>query len=163
MNWFVCKISYEKLMENGVQKKVTESYLVDALSFTEAEARIIEEIKPYISGEFTVSDISRYPLSELFFNENGDRYYKGGLAFITLDEKSGAEKRTKVAVLAQASDLQEAKDVIVEGMKGTMADYEIIEVKETKIMDVFPFTKEEEFNGFLNERAYTFDSEYTNQ
>ena len=64
--WFECKIRYEKVMENGMNKKVTEPYLVDALSFTEAEARIIEEITPYISGEFTVSDIKRANYSELF-------------------------------------------------------------------------------------------------
>ena len=75
-NWFECKISYDKVLENGMQKKVTEPYLVDALSFTEAEARIIEEIRPFISGEFTVTDIKRARISEIFFNENGDRYYK---------------------------------------------------------------------------------------
>ncbi len=93
-NWFECKVSYEKMLENGMQKKVTEPYLVDALSFTEAEARIIEEIRPFITGEFTVTDIKRARLSELFFNENGDRFYKIKVYFITLDEKSGAEKKT---------------------------------------------------------------------
>ena len=76
-NWFECKVSYEKMLENGMQKKVTEPYLVDALSFTEAEARIIEEIRPFITGEFTVTDIKRARLSELFFNENGDRFGNG--------------------------------------------------------------------------------------
>lgn len=64
--WFECKIRYEKTMDNGMNKKVTEPYLVDALSFTEAEARIIEEMTPFISGEFTVSDIKRANYSELF-------------------------------------------------------------------------------------------------
>ncbi len=144
MNWFECKISYEKLMENGVQKKVTEPYLVDALSFTEAEARILEEMKPYVSGELTISDIKRARLSELFFNETGDRYYKAKVQFITLDEKSGAEKKTSVQMLAQASDLKEAIAVIEAGMKGTMADYVIASVSETMIMDVFPFAAEKE-------------------
>ncbi len=93
-NWFECKVSYEKILENGMQKKVTEPYLVDALSFTEAEARIIEEIKPYISGEFTISDIKRAKYNELFFNDNGDRFYKAKVMFISLDEKSGTEKKT---------------------------------------------------------------------
>ena len=140
MNWFECKISYEKTMESGFVKKVTEPYLVDALSFTEAEARIIEEIKPYISGEFTITDIKRAKINELFFNESGDRYYKVKVSFITLDKRTGGEKRTNVQMLAQASDIQEAKDVLVEGMKGTMADYVIGEIKETNIMDVFPFS-----------------------
>lgn len=141
-NWFECKISFDKVLENGMQKKVTEPYLVDALSFTEAEARIIEEIRPFISGEFTVTDIKRARLSELFFNENGDRFYKFKIYFITLDEKTGAEKRTAANMLAQASTLEEAIEVLKAGMKGTMADYSIAGVNETQIMDVFPFNAE---------------------
>ena len=136
-NWFECKVSFEKIMENGAQKKVTEPYLVDALSFTEAEARIIEEIRPFVSGEFTVTDIKRARLSELFFNENGD--YKIKVYFITLDEKSGAEKKTAAQMLAQASNLKDAIAVLEDGMKGTLADYTIASVTETQLMDVFPF------------------------
>lgn len=139
-SWFECKVSYEKVLENGMQKKVTEPYLVDALSFTEAEARIIEEIRPFISGEFTVTDIKRARLSELFFNENGDRFYKIKVYFITLDEKSGAEKKTAAQMLAQACTLKEAIAVLEDGMKGTMADYTIASVTETMLMDVFPFS-----------------------
>ena len=139
-SWFECKVSFEKVLENGMQKKVTEPYLVDALSFTEAEARIIEEIRPFISGEFTVTDIKRARLSELFFNEKGDRFYKIKVYFNTLDEKSGAEKKTAAQMLAQACTLKEAIAVLEEGMKGTMADYTIASVTETMLMDVFPFS-----------------------
>ena len=139
-SWFECKVSFEKVLENGMQKKVTEPYLVDALSFTEAEARIIEEIRPFISGEFTVTDIKRARLSELFFNENGDRFYKIKVYFITLDEKSGAENKTAAQMLAQDCTLNEAIAVLEEGMKGTMADYTIASVTETMLMDVFPFS-----------------------
>lgn len=138
-NWFECKVSFEKILENGMQKKVTEPYLVDALSFTEAESRIIEEIRPFISGEFTVTDIKRARISEIFFNENGDRYYKIKVYFITLDEKSGAEKKTAAMMLAQAATLKEAISVLEEGMKGTLSDYTIASVTETALMDVFPF------------------------
>lgn len=127
-----------------MQKKVTEPYLVDALSFTEAEARIIEEIRPFITGEFTVTDVKRARLSELFFNENGDRYYKVKVYFITQDEKTGAEKKISAQMLAQASDLKEAIAVLEEGMKGTLADYVIASVSETPIMDVFPYEAPEE-------------------
>ncbi len=139
--WFECKIRYEKVMENGLNKKVTEPYLVDALSFTEAEARIIEEISPFISGEFTVSDIKRANYSELFSSteESADRWFKCKLYFITLDEKSGAEKKTATNILVQASDLRDAVKKLDEGMKGAMADYVIASVAETLIMDVFPF------------------------
>jgi hypothetical protein len=139
MNWFECKVSYEKTMENGLVKKVTEPYLVDALFHDEAEVRIIEEMKPYISGEFTVSTVRRVNYSEIFFNEEGDRYYKVRIAFITLDEKTGVERKTKVNMLAQATDLKEAITVIEIGMKGSMADYEIESVSETMLFDVFKY------------------------
>jgi hypothetical protein len=131
------------MLENGMQKKVTEPYMVDALSFTEAEARIIEEMKPYITGEFTVTDIKRAKLSELFFNDNGDRYFKAKVMFVTLDEKSGSEKKTAVQMLAQASDIKEAMKIIEKGMEGTMADYVVAALAETMIMDVFPYSEEE--------------------
>lgn len=145
-NWFECKVGYEKMLENGMQKKVTEPYLVDAMSFTEAEARIIEEIKPYISGEFTITDIKRAKFSELFFNDKGDRYFKAKIYFITLDEKSGAEKKTAVQMLAQASDIKEAMLIIEKGMEGTLADYSIASLTETLIMDVFPYSEDEKKN-----------------
>ena len=139
--WFTCKICYEKTLENGMNKKVTEPYLVDALSFTEAEARIIEEMTPYISGEFTVADVTRARYSELFYAEDAsaDRWYKVKLGFITLDEKSGSEKKTYTNVLVQAADLRDAVKRLDEGMKGTMADYIIVSVAETAIMDVYPY------------------------
>lgn len=138
-NWFECKATYEKMLENGMQKKVTVPYLVDALSFTEAEARTIEELQPYITGDFTVAAVRRAKISELFFNEKGDRFFKFKVFFITLDEKSGAEKRTAATMLAQACTLKEAISVLEEGMKNTMADYSIFSVSETMIMDIFPF------------------------
>jgi hypothetical protein len=153
--WFECKIRYEKTMENGMNKKVTEPYLVDALSFTEAEARIIEEMTPFISGEFTVSDIKRANYSELFpcEEEAADRWFKCKLVFITLDEKSGAEKKTSTQVLVQAADLRDAVKKLDEGMKGTMADYQIASVAETAIMDVYPYSAEERTIDSISENA----------
>ncbi len=143
--WFECKIRYEKTMENGMVKKVTEPYLVDALSFTEAEARIIKEMTPFITGEFTVADIRRANYSELFpCNEDAaDRWFKCKLIFITLDEKSGAEKKSSIQVLVQAAGLRDAVQKLDEGMKNTMADYQIASVAETPLMDIYPFTAEQ--------------------
>lgn len=138
-NWFEVGVQYEKVLENGLQKKVTELYLIDALSFTEAEARAIEELKPFISGEFTIVTIKRYKISELFTSENGDRYYRCKVNFITLDERTGAEKKTAAYMLCQASTTKEAEQVLNDGMKGTMADYSIEAVVGTKIMDVYPY------------------------
>ena len=145
-SWFESKVRSVKAQENGEQKKVTEVYVFDALSWTEAEARTIEELTPYITGEFTIVDIKRVKLSEIFFNtenEEADKWFKGKIAFITLDEKSGAEKRTSVYMLAQAGNIDEAQEVIKKGMQGSMADFEIAEIKETKIMDVFPYSSKE--------------------
>lgn len=139
-NWFECKLRYDKMLDTGIQKTVTEPYLVDALSFTEAEARIIEEIKPYISGEFTISDIKRAKFSDTFFNETGDRYFRAKLYYITLDEKSGSEKKTAVNMLIQATILKEAVEIIETEMKKTMIDYSIASVTETALMDVFPYS-----------------------
>lgn len=143
--WFVCKISYGKTMGNGMNKKVTEPYLVDALSFTEAEARIIDEVGPYISGEFTVTAVAKANYSELFFAEDAvsDRWFKCKLGFITLDEKTGNEKKTYTNVLVQACDLRDAVKKLDEGMKGSMADYVILSVAETPIMDVYPYEAKE--------------------
>ena len=139
--WFTCKISYNKELENGMNKKVTEPYLVDALSFTEAEARIIEEMAPYVSGAFTVVDVSKANYSELFYAEDvsADKWYKVKLGFITLDEKTDSEKKTFTNVLVQASDLRDAVKRLDEGMKGSMTDYIIVSVAETPIMDVYPY------------------------
>lgn len=136
--WFECKVRYDKMMENGMVKKVNEPYLVDALTFTEAEARIVEEMKPFISGEYSISSEKKTRISEIFFNEDGDRYYQVKMNIITLDEKSGAEKKTSTLILVQASDFEDALKKFQAGMEGTLSDYEIASITETMIMDVFP-------------------------
>lgn len=137
--WFECKVKYVKTMENGLEKPVTESYLVDALTFTEAERRIIEEISPYMYGAFEISDIKRTNYDEVFFNDktNADKWFKCKLAYITVDEKSGAEKKNTSLALVQAADLREAIKFLDEQMKGTIVDYEITAITETLIMDVY--------------------------
>lgn len=135
--WFECKVKYDKLTEDGSQKTVTEPYLVDALSFTEAEARITEEITPFISGEFKVTAVKRTNTAEIFWKEGGDKWYKVKVNFCTIDEKSGKEKKTANYMMVQAADFKGAYDVFMEGMKGTMADFEIAQIVETMIMDVY--------------------------
>ncbi|NLO69514.1 MAG: DUF4494 domain-containing protein [Porphyromonadaceae bacterium] len=141
-NWFQCKVKYERNGEDGAITKVNEAYLIDALSFTEAEERINEEMKPYISGEFMVADIKRARISELFVNESGDKWYRCKVNFITLDEEKGIEKRVASTMYAQASTLKEAVDVIEKGMKDSLSDYEIASVMETNVMDVFRYKSE---------------------
>lgn len=137
--WFECKIRYEKTVEDGSQKKVTELYVVDALSFTEAEASIIEEMSSYISGEFEVKDIKKAAYGEIFFSDSpsADRWYKTKLQFITIDDKTEKEKKSNVNYLVHGSTLPGAVKSIDEVMGGTMIDYVIASIAETQIMDVF--------------------------
>jgi hypothetical protein len=149
-NWFECKIRYEKTVEDGTQKPVTEMYVVDALSFSEAEERITEEVSAYVSGSFDVKDIKKAAFGEIFFSDdsNADRWFKTKLQFIILDEKSGKEKKSSVNFLVQAGTFREALSNIEEGMKGTMQDYVISSINETTIMDVFEYKKSTpEFQG----------------
>lgn len=136
-NWFECKVGYDKMMENGMVKKVNEPYLVDALSFTEAEARIIEERTPFISGEFSVSAVKRTKIGEIFRDENADKWYLAKVALITIDEKTAVEKRTVSQILVAGSSFKGAFDNFMEGMKGTMADFELVSLAETPLMDVY--------------------------
>lgn len=140
--WFECKVRYDKMQENGSVKKVNEPYLVDALSFTEAESRIIEEMKPFISGEFSISAVKKTKIAEIFFDETGDKYFMVKYNIITIDERSGAEKRAAVFTLVQAADFDGALANFREGMKGTIADFDIVSIAETQIMDVYPLNLE---------------------
>ena len=135
--WFECKIKIDKTTADGLIKTTTENYLVDALSFTEAEARITEEMRPYISGEFKVDSVKRVRVSEMFFDETGDRWYKAKVNFVTLDEKKGVEKRTASYMYVQASEFSKALQNLMEGMKGTMSDFEVAAINDTNLLDVF--------------------------
>lgn len=137
--WFECKVRYDKTLENGTIKKVTEPYLVDAMSFTEAEARIIKEMSPFMSGEWSVADIKRANFSELFPSdeESADRWYKLKLATIIIDEKKQVEKKVTTWKLVQAANLKDAIKKLDEGMRGTLADVELTQVAETPIVDVY--------------------------
>ncbi len=143
-NWFECKVRYDKTMENGAIKKVNEPYLVDALSFTEAEARMIEEITPFISGDFSISAVKRTKIAEIFWDDSADKWYLVKVAFITIDEKTAAEKKSNSLILVAANDFQGAVDAFVEGMKDTMADYEIASITETPLMDVYKMKVKED-------------------
>lgn len=144
-NWFECKVKTEKQLEGGLTKKMSETYLVDAINFTEAEARIIKEITPFCSGALTVADIKRARYSEMFTSdeENADKWYKVKCNFITLDDKTQTEKKSPSLMLVQAGDLREAVRRFDEGMKGSMVDYEIALVQETNILDVYPYSADE--------------------
>lgn len=136
-NWFECKVAYHKIVDNGPQKKVTDTFMVDALSFTEAEARVIEEVTPFVSGDMDVTSVKKTKINEIFRDDTADKWYLVKVAFITIDEKSAAEKRSISQVLVAGANFRNAYDNFLEGMKGTMADYEIVSITETPILDVY--------------------------
>lgn len=144
--YFECVVKFEKTMENGMVKKVSESYIVDALSFTEAEKRFLEYIEPFMSGEFEVKAVKRANYSEIVSAtyECANKWFKSKVAFITLDEKTGIEKKSCQNMLVQASDLRDAVKRLDKHMEGTLADYEISAVAETAIMDVYFYKDDEE-------------------
>lgn len=149
--WFECKVRYEKTQEDGSDKLVNELYVVDALSFTEAEASIIDNMAVYVSGELKIANINPANYNEIFFsgNDDDDLWFKARLAFITIDDKN-KEKRTYVNYLVQAKSIERAKRYVDEVMGETIIDYELKSLSETKIFDVFehePSTKQKEKDG----------------
>ncbi len=136
--WYETKIKYEKTMEDGKQKKVTEVYVVDAHSFTESEEAITNELKEYISGEFKVVGIKKVAYTEIVFDEdNNDKHYLVKVQYVTQDESSGKEKLTTVPYLIQGKTLQGAIKTVEEFMTGTMSDWQIASIAVTNILDVF--------------------------
>lgn len=137
--WFETIVRYDRTMVSGEVKKVSEVYVVDAITFGEAEKRIAEEMKPYMSGDFDIKNINPAPYSEIFFSDEDtdDKYYRVKLNFITINEITQKEKKSKVTYLVQANSLEQARKNTEEVMNGTMIDYEFVSVTETKILDVF--------------------------
>lgn len=143
--WFECKIRYEKIMEDGLPKKINEVYVVDALSFSEAEERIIEEMSSYISGEIEIVDVKIAPYREVFFADDNlaDQWFKAKLSFITIDERTNKEKRTSMMYLVNAGNISSAINNIDKVMSDTMIDYVTTSISATKIFDVFEYKKKD--------------------
>ena len=144
--WFECKVRYEKTGEDGTPRKVTETYVVDALSFSEAESRIMEEMSRWVSGELEIADLKIAQYKEIFFADSdmSDKWYKAKLAFITIDEKTDKEKKTSVYYLVNAGNINSALKNVDEIMSGTMIDYQTCNLTETQIIDVFEYKKKTE-------------------
>lgn len=140
--WFECKVSYERQADSVGMKKVSESYLVDALSFTEAEERITKEVRPFVSvGELEVVNIRRARIAELFLSDEAedDRYFRAKVNFITVDEKSGSEKKTSATMIVKSDSLPNAVTELKAQLDSQMASYEIASVTDTQILDVFQY------------------------
>ena len=141
-NWFECKAKVAKMQDDGTAKPATEQYVVDALSFTEAEEAMTEEMSSFYQ-EFEITDIKKASYHEIFFSDKDtdDYWFKAKLQYITIDEKTEKEKKTNVMHLIQAHTFSQAVEYIHEAMKGSMIDYTIHTIQETAIMDVFEHNK----------------------
>jgi hypothetical protein len=138
MEWFECKVAYEKENEDGKIKKITENYLVDALSFTEAETITIAKVTDLIGGSFDVNAVKKEKIGEIFRSETGEGIWvKVKVEFITVDEISGKEKRTKVNMYQQTKDMFSVASDLKTNLKKSVVDWEIKSATETKILDVF--------------------------
>ena len=139
-NWFECKVKYEKLdQKSGKTKKVTEPYLIDAITFSESEERIYKALEELISGEFVVKSISKSNVSEVFTYESGDRWFKCKVTWVDVDPESGKEKKIAQYMLVLADTARMAYDRIQESLKEMIVPFEIPSVAESPIMDIFPY------------------------
>lgn len=136
--WYETTVRYERQTEDG-QKKVSELYVVDALTFGEAEETITKEMEPYCSGEFDVKKIAIAPYTEVFFSEDedDDKFFRATVAITTLDERTGKEKKNNINYLVQAKNIETARRYVVDAFFNTAMEYEIKRLVETKILDVF--------------------------
>lgn len=143
-NYFECRVSYDKTLESGAIKQVTESYLVEAMSFTEAEARITQQMQPYMSGEFSVSAVNRRKYEDVLLDDDRDKLYHVKLMFITIDEKTAAEKRKPSYLLVQARDIADVLSQVEILMSDSVTDYDVVSVSESRILDVFMYDNKAE-------------------
>lgn len=142
-NWFECKIKYCKPDSKGKSSKVSETYLVDAMTFSEAEDRVTREVTPFISGDFNILGMKKASVNEIFPNEEGDRWYRCKVYFIVIDEVKATEKRCASTILVFGADIDNAWQHLTEALKDSVSDYEVVSVTETPIVDIFPFSEQE--------------------
>jgi len=143
-NLFECKVKYNKIDElSGKEKKVTETYLIDAVSFTEAETRIYKEMESMIRGEFLITGIRKANYTDIFTFDDGDRWFKSKISYVSVDEEAGKEKKISNQMLVLAGDVKDAWDKIHERMKGMTVDFEINAIAESPILDFFPYFNDE--------------------
>ncbi|MFO7999977.1 MAG: DUF4494 domain-containing protein [Marinilabilia sp.] len=149
--WFECKVRYIKTDENtGKEKKVTEPYLVDAVSYTEAEKRIHDEMESMISGEFHITNIRKADYSEILPDDDGDRWYKCKVSHLSIDEKAGKEKKVNSQMLVMANNVREAYDNLMKGLSDMVVDFEVLSIAESPIKDIFPYDAE---NAFTDQKT----------
>ncbi|MEC7753232.1 MAG: DUF4494 domain-containing protein [Bacteroidota bacterium] len=142
--WFTCKVKYQKEDEHGRLKNVTEAYLADALSFTEAEARIYEEMGQRVMGEFAVTSIAKSKIVDVFEYKDADQFFQAKVSYMVADADSGKEKKVTNIMLVTAHDVKMAYERIHESLNNMLVTFVVPEVKESPILEVFHHYKDEE-------------------
>lgn len=159
-NWFTVKVKYIKELEDGSLKKVSEPYLLDSVSFTEAEARAYEEIGSFVRGEFLISGIAKTDFADIYHYEDADKWYKSKVQIINVDADTGKEKRSAQNYLVTANGVSQAIDRLMESLDGLMATFEIVAVQLTPLVDVIPFEGEREV---IEEDPYQEEGEFDDE
>lgn len=160
-NWFEAKVKYMKVNEEGREKKVNEAYLLDAMSYTEAESRIMHEMEALISGDYYISSLKKSNITELVPSEDetDDRWYKAKVAIIDADEVSGKEKSSYQYYLVAAGNIDRALENLKKSLSTYVVPYEIASIADTQFMDVFPYFNEEENNQQIAENLKPLEKE----
>ena len=141
--WFLCKVKYAKETEDGLLKSISEQYLVDAVSFTEAEAIHYDRLGSQIRGDFQVTGISKSNIVDVFFYEDADIWHKCKVSYLVADGDSGKEKKVTQYMIVTAEDVKQAYDRIQESLSTMLVSFRVPDITESPILDVFPFEKSE--------------------
>jgi len=142
-NWFECKVGYLKIDDDGRERKVSEVYLLDAVTYTDAEARAIQQVSTMVRGEFVVKKISQSNIIEIFPHETGEWWYKAKIAIVTIDEKAGKEKKINQYFLVAADDIKQALQRLEEGLAYILVPYQVTSITLSSIVDVFPYFEDD--------------------
>jgi|SRR5690606_5818872 hypothetical protein len=158
--WFLCKVKYAKENEQGLLKNVSEQYLVDAVSFTEAEARIYDMLGSVIRGDFQVTNISKSNIVDVFFFEDSDVWYKCKITYVVADADSGKEKKVTQFMLVSAHNVKDAYDRIFESLNNMLVSFVVPDINESPIVEIFPYEKDdEELQPSYQGKAVTINEE----
>jgi hypothetical protein len=141
--WFECKAKYTKVTESGKEHSVTENFLLDAVSFTDAETRIFRQLEQMVKGEFSVIDIKKSRIGEVFPYDNGEWWFKATINLVTVDEDAGKEKKMRTYYLVMADDIKQALERLEESLSYLVIPYVVSALAVSTIVDVFPYDPSE--------------------
>lgn len=150
--WFESKVKYNKVSESGNEQIVTENFLLDAVSYTDAETRIIRQMQQMVKGgEFTIVDIKKSRIAEVFPFDTGEWWFKATINLVTIDEDAGKEKKLRTYYLIMADDIKEALERLDESLSFLVIPYVVSSLAVSTIVDIFPYEPAESMipEGFV--------------